>query len=202
MFLLPLFLFTMCTDKYQERILAIEKERDSIQAYISVLQTEAAVKEERIKFVESKVKELEADKQRIVKKYNSQINELSKKTPQQIHEEFNKVFPTTEEPLLVVAHDQITAALVVNIEKEQCEELLQTTEKQVESLTTMVSIQRSVIENKDAQIALVVKDKDLVIEECAQRIAMCEDTLKREKRKDRLQKIGIIGAAIAALLIF
>lgn len=201
-FLLPLFLFTMCTEKYQEKIEALERQRDSVQAQITTLQTEVAVKEERIRFTETKLKELEDDKQRIVKKYSQQINDLSKKTPQQVHEEFNEVYPTTEEPLLNVAQDQIRAALETKIEKEQCEETLQNAEQRAESLTVMVGIQKGIIENKDDQISLILKDKTLLSESYETKIAMCEDTIKKNKRRDFIQKAGIIGVAIAAILVF
>lgn len=197
---MPFLMLTMCTEKYQEKIASLERERDSIKTEYAKIAIDIAVNEQRVRETENRLREADSIIAVVSKQYNEKILLLSKKTPKEIHEEFNRVYPTTEEPLLVVAHDQVLAALTTNIEKQRCEDEKNIIEGKVESLNKMLSIKDVIISDKDKQIELLKREVETVSASYEFKVRACEDTIKKERRKDMIQK-GVIIVIAATLLL-
>lgn len=199
--ILLMLLLTSCTDKYKSGISELQAERDSLKKEFAKLEISVAVTDQKVKEAQSEISRADSVQKLIVKSYEKRIEQLKQKTPKQIHEDFNREFPTEEEPLVYVSNDQVLAALISKVERYQCIDEMSNVLVKVEGLSKMVSLKDALISDKDSQISLLQKEVTNSEERCSSKIAELESTLRQEKRKARLQKLGLAAIAAALLLL-
>ncbi len=186
-------------------IIAIERERDSIHALYKEKQASYQLIEKELAEREKEIERIKLQTRLIEYALNKRLADLKLKTPAQVHEIFDSVYPTTlKGPVHNIVSDQAMQAVAAKIELEYTKEELALAYDHIGELNKMVSLQASAILIKDEQLTLQAKEITIIDKGYRSIIQQLESDLARKEKRQRIERataIGITGGLLV-LLIF